>query len=130
MQNEVTSSQSSVFVSIKQFFKNIINQLKSSQYLVIEVVIAFGLGFLLGFMFKRFANYVVAGTLFIIALVVLQQLEIITISFNMVKIEEIFGIKQVPMSADFFSAFWMWIKLNAALTISFIIGLVLGLKLA
>lgn len=130
MKNEIAPTQTNFFGSIKHFFKNIAEQLKSSQYLIIEIAIAFGLGFLFGFMVKRFANYVVAFVLFIIGLIILQQLEIIVISFNMLKIEEIFGIKQVPMGADFFSACWIWIKLNAALTISFIIGLVLGLKLA
>jgi len=44
--------------------------------------------------------------------------------------KEVFGIEQtVTIDTNIFAIYWEWIKLNATLVISFVIGAVVGLKI-
>lgn len=124
------SGSTDFLTHIKNFFTQIIDKLKNSNYMVIDLVIAFGFGFLVGFLVKKFSQLMLLLTLFIIGLIILQQFDLISVSCNVSQVQSILGVKHVPTSVEFLPLCWTWIKIHAAVSISFVIGIILGLNLA
>ena len=108
--------------------KNLMETISSSKDKIIEMGMYLGIGFLAGFLLKKYSKYIVILLLCVAGLVVLQQFEIVMVVFNTAKIQEVFGIKTSTMDADLFSVYWHWIKLNFSIVLSFSIGFLLGLK--
>lgn len=118
------------FDRIREYAADLYAKAQESQQPLLTFLLSFGVGFISGFLLKRYAQYVFISALFIISLVVLQQTDFITISWNVAKLEHLFGIKSVAVTSDLFSVIWTWVRANAGLTICFIIGFIIGLKLA
>ena len=112
--------------SLQQWF----DEIKHSQHKLFEVVLAFGAGCLFGFILKRYSNFIGALVIFIAGLFVLHHMGYMQFNFNSALIESTFGIKPVPFNSDGLGMLLAWVKLNAVLSISFIIGALVGLKLA
>ena len=108
--------------------KNMMETISTSKDKIVEMGMYLGIGFLAGFLLKKYSKYIIILLLCVAALVVLQQFEILTVVFNTTKIQEVFGIKTSTMDADLFSVYWHWIKLNFSIVLSFSIGFLLGLK--
>jgi len=107
-----------------------LDKLNLSTNRLVEIGIALGAGFLVGFLLKRCASYVFVAILTLVGLFILHQFEIITITINPGKMQELFGIQQtVTLDTNLFMVYWEWIKLNMALVLSFSIGLLIGLKI-
>ena len=120
----------SFFERMKHYLnpKNLMETISSSKDKIIEMGMYLGIGFLAGFLLKKYSKYIIILLVCVGALVVLQQFEIVTVVFNTAKIEEVFGIKTSTMDSDLFSVYWHWIKLNFSIVLSFSIGFLLGLK--
>ena len=96
----------------------------------IEIGMYLGIGFLTGFLLKRCASYIFVAVLTVVGSFVLHQFGIITITIDPVKMQEFFGIQQtVTVDTNILMIYWEWVKLNAALVLSFSVGLLIGLKL-
>lgn len=108
--------------------ETIMDRLRTSKNKLIEMGIYLGAGFVVGFLLKRYAQYVVVGILCLIGLVVLQQMGVLEIVINWDKVQEVFGIQVVPNGANVMNVYWEWIKLNFTLVLSFSVGFLLGLK--
>lgn len=107
-----------------------IDKLNISTNRLIEIGMYLGIGFLTGFLLRRCAGYVFVVVLSIVGLFILHQFEVITITVNPVKMQELFGIQQtVTLDTNVLMIYWEWIKLNMALVLSFSIGLLIGLRL-
>jgi hypothetical protein len=64
-------------------------------------------------------------------LVILQQLDVVNVQFNWVKIQECCGIKPIQTgTTDILGAFWMWAKANILIIFSFAIGFCFGAKVS
>ena len=127
--NNVNQSQG-FFEMLKNYFLRLTSELQESHYTILKMVFAFGAGSLFGFLIKRYSNYVIAFILFIIGIVALQHFEFLYLVINRAKMESMFGIQEIPITSDFFSVLGAWVKLNIGVSISFVIGMVVGLKLA
>lgn len=108
---------------------NLMQSIKGSKNLLIEVGMYLGIGFLVGFLLKKYSKYVLVALLCIAGLVVLQQFDFVTIAFNTAKIQEVFAVRSSSLQADLFSMYWDWIKINFSIVLSFSIGFLIGLKL-
>jgi len=96
---------------------------------LIEIGIYLGIGFVTGFLLKRCFTYVFIALLTLVGLFVLHQFDIITITMNTAKLQELFSIKQtVTVDTNLLVVYWEWIKLNIAIVLSFSIGLIIGLR--
>ena len=96
---------------------------------LIEIGIYLGIGFVTGFLLKRCFGYVFIALLTLVGLFVLHQFDIITITMNTAKLQELFSIKQtVSVDTNLLVVYWEWIKLNIAIVLSFSIGLIIGLR--
>ncbi len=117
------------FESIKEKLnlESITKKLSLSRDRIIEIGLYLGIGFLAGFLFKKYAKYLVIVVITIVALILLQQLKFIDVTINWNKIQ---GIQPVSVSegADMWSVYWQWIKMNFGVILSFSVGFFVGFK--
>ena len=110
--------------------EKLIEKLNLSRYRLLDIGLFLGIGFLIGFVWKRYANYFIAGLLFIAVIFVLHQLEILYVHINWIKIQECCGVVPVVENADIFAMVWNWAKLNIVIIFSFFIGFCFGAKVS
>ena len=107
-----------------------LDKLNISSNRLIEIGMYLGFGFVTGFLLRRCAGYVFIAVLTLVGLFMLHQFGVITVAVDPVKMQQLFGIKQtVTIDTYIMIVAWEWIKLNMALVFSFVIGLLVGLKL-
>ena len=111
-------------------FDAISEKLNLSKQTLFEAALFLGAGFVCGFLWKRYANYFIAFLIFIAALIVLQQLDMLFIKINWVKLQECCGIQTLPADSDMLTMAWKWVKLNVFAVFSFFIGFCLGVKVS
>ncbi len=111
-------------------FDQLAEKLNISSHKLLDMALFFGIGFFIGFLWKRYANYVIASIFFIALLILLNQLEIITVTINWVKIQDCCGIRPVASDPDVISMLWQWAKENLLIIFSFIIGFCFGAKVS
>ena len=113
----------------KIHFETLVEKLKLSKSSLVEVGVYGGIGFIIGFFFKRIVSYLVTFAIFATILILLQQLNFISFSFNWPYIYEQFGLQTVPLSNEGISSLIAeWLKTNVVQSISFVIGFLIGLK--
>ena len=124
-------------VGLIESFKNamqpdvIADKLGMDKNTLIDIGIYGTIGFIIGFLLKKYSEYFIACVLFMIGLVVLQQFEYISFSFNTAKIHEMLGLQSLPMVGDSYSMLLLeWAKSNKAATASLAVGFLIGLKVA
>lgn len=95
---------------------------------IFEIAIYLGVGFLIGFLCKKYAQFVIVLIVFVIALIVLQQLEVIQVTIDWVRLQDMVGIQPTVIGSDSISFYFEWIKVNIWLVLSFAIGFFFGLR--
>lgn len=132
----MVSSSKPVEVGWFERFKNSLQldklgeKLNFSKHKILDMALFFGIGFLSGFLWKRYANYFIAGLIFTGALILLSQLELINITINWLKFQECCGIVPARADADVLGMIWDWSKNNILIIFSFIIGFCFGAKVS
>lgn len=106
----------------------IIEKLRESKGKIFEIAIYLGIGFLIGFLCKKYAQFVIVLIVFIIALVVLQQLQVIHIAVDWERLQDMVGIQPTMIGSDSISFYFEWVKVNIWLVLSFAIGFFFGLR--
>ena len=111
-------------------FDNLAEKIKGSRAMIMDIALYGGLGFLSGFLLRKYSNYVAIIILMIVGVIMLQQFEVISIAVNWVKVNELFGIQ--PGAAGIgdtaLTVFWEWVKANLAIVVSYVIGFLIGLR--
>jgi uncharacterized membrane protein (Fun14 family) len=111
--------------TLRERSKYIMGKLHDSRAIILDILLYGGIGFLSGFLLRKYANYVAFLVLIVVGVIVMQQYNII----NWTYINDLFGFQHAPaMNGDSFVAFWEWCKANAVIVVSWIIGLLIGLK--
>ena len=109
--------------------KDIMDKFELSKNTLIELGLYCGIGFLSGFLLKKYGSYVFIVVLMIVGLIVLQQFDIVTITVNWNKVQEVFGIQPTTtLDTNVLTVYWEWVKLNFAIVLSFSVGFLIGLK--
>lgn len=97
---------------------------------LMEMGMYLGVGFLSGFLLKKYFNYVLVFALGIAGILGLQHLGVISIGIDWMRMQEVFGIKQAAaLDSSLLASYWDWIRLNVRLVVSFCSGFLIGLKL-
>lgn len=126
------ASQAGMLDTVKEQFnmESMMDKIKASKDKLFEIGLYAGAGFLSGFLLKKYSTYVAVFVLMLIGIGVLQHMEVINVAVNWDKANELFGIQAAQtVSADsVISNVWEWIRVNMAISISFIVGLFIGLK--
>jgi len=111
--------------------ENLSKHFDFSREKIIALVFYLGAGLLLGFLLKRFFKYVLFLAAVVIGLYFLQKSGAINIAIDWSKMNEFFGIKSVPqVDGNLFWGYWLWIKANVAVSVSFFIGFLIGWKIS
>lgn len=126
-----SASQQGMLDTVKEKLNmdNIMGKIKSSKDQLFEIGLYAGAGFLSGFLLKKYSSYVAVLVLLLVGLGVLQQMQVVNVVIDWNKAHEMFGINAVPASADsIIHTIWSWVKANMAISISYLVGLFIGLK--
>lgn len=105
-------------------------KLHLSKDMLIDMILYLAVGFLVGFILKRFGTYIFVLALCIVGLIVLQQIGVISVVISWTKIHQLFGIQPASvLDSSTLTMYWDWVKVNMALVLSFSVGFLIGLKL-
>lgn len=105
-------------------------KIRISRNTLIDVGLFGGIGFLTGFLLKKYSAYVVVFVLCITALILLQQFEFVSVMINWSKVHEMMGIQPAAVVGDnMLMMAWEWMKANVVISASLAVGFLLGLKL-
>lgn len=107
---------------------NLMNKLNITTDTLLEMLLYTGVGFLAGYLLKKYGKFVIVLIAGALGLVFLQQLGVLTITFNVQKFQELFGVQQVHSDVSLVTVYWEWIKTNVALVLGFSIGFLVGLR--
>ncbi len=111
-------------------FDAMVDKAWASKNIIIDVVLYGSIGFLGGFLFKKHSQYLILFILFVAGCFVLQQFNIMSITFNWQKIHELMGTQPTGMVGDnLLILTWEWIKANLVVSLSFVVGFLAGLKI-
>lgn len=109
--------------------ETIANKLGMDRNTLIDIGIYGAIGFITGFLLKKYSEYFISLVVLVIGLILLQQFGYIAVSFNVVKIHEMLGLQSIPAVGDGYSALLLeWIKSNVPGTASLAVGFLVGLK--
>lgn len=108
----------------------LIDNFQLSRALFFDMAFFAGIGFLVGFLMRRFAAYLIAFVLFGIALIALQEMEIIMLHVNTGKLFQILG---VPLGSNVSNELIIplivgWLKTHMIVAITAVVGFLLGLQ--
>jgi len=109
--------------------ETVANQFGIDKHLLLDVGIYGTIGFIAGFLLKKYSEYFIAFILLLIGIFILQQFNYISVSFNSTKIHEILGFNEIPISHDMYgNLLWEWMRSHVASSLSLIVGFLIGLK--
>jgi len=132
--NQGTSAQLSFFEKIKQYLNPTVlwEKIKESKGTIIDISLFFCVGMLVGYMLKKYGQYVVVLLVFIACLILLQQINVVNIGVNWASIQDFFGMQhtQIPQGSTLLAVYWDWVKINVMIVLSFSIGFLVGLRIA
>ena len=107
----------------------IINYVVQSKDVIFEVGLYGLLGFAVGYLLKRYSNFVVTLALVIVLLVVLNQFQIVTIFINWNKFYEYVGIQPALVNTDnLITVGAEWARTNIIVVASSAVGFLIGLR--
>ena len=111
-------------------FGAIMEKARLSKDKLFEAGLYAGIGFISGFLLKKYSAYVGVCILLLIGLGVLHHLEVINVAVNWDKVYEVFGIQAAQnVTADnIVATIWEWVKVNLLISISYLVGFFIGLK--
>jgi uncharacterized membrane protein (Fun14 family) len=127
----VQVQQTSLADSIKNAFQpeTIAHKLGIDKNTLIDIGIYGAIGFIVGFLLKKYSEYFIACVLFVGSLMLLQQFEYITIAINTAKIHEVLGIPSIPlMNIGYSSLVVEWMKSHVPASASVVVGFLIGMK--
>ena len=129
---EAVAKASGIFESIKGFFKPEVIAAKFHEWkgTLLDWGVYIAIGFVIGFLLKKYLKYILLLILFIVALVLLEQFDIIHTMVNWTKVQELFNIKvgANTFDAQAVSSYMEWVKANFALVLSASVGFIIGVK--
>lgn len=130
--NEV-APRTGLFEKIKDTLNpsNISEKLNLNRNRILEMGLYLIVGFVVGYLLKRYSKFVFYTAFIIIFLLILTQLDLISLGINWAKLQSLFGFQPVEDSSasSVLASYWEWIKMNLAFVLSFTIGFLFGLRL-
>lgn len=95
-----------------------------------EVGIYFAIGFVAGFLLKKYMKYILLIIVGIALLVVLDQFDLVHTYINWDKVQEVLKLQSAgyPLDTQTTHAYLAWIKANLIIVLSGVAGFLIGLK--
>lgn len=115
---------------ISNFFNNIVEKFKVSQDMILQYGIAVGVGFLIGFLLKKFSSYVAVIIAGCLTIIILSHFGIMNVAIDWQKMQSMVGYEVIEFSdQNIFEIVWQWVRMNVSITLSALVGFFVGLKL-
>ncbi len=127
-----TATQSGLLETVKEraHVGDIMEKMNVSRTMLIDIALFGTIGFLMGFLIKKYSNVITTILLLGVCLFVAQQLDFVTISLNWLHIQEMVGLgTDINISEAPLSMIMELVLSNMAGAISFAVGFLLGLKM-
>ena len=105
----------------------LLEKMKLDRSKLIEIGLYLGIGFLAGFLFKKYAKYLFVVIVTVVAILLLQQFGFIKCIIHWNKIQGLQPVA-VPMGASVWSVYWEWFKVHFVVVLSFSVGFFVGFK--
>jgi len=131
MLNEAQVESAGLIESLKNAMQPevIANRIGMDKNVLIDIGLYGAIGFIVGFLLKKYSEYFIALVLLIVGVVVLQQFDYVSFSINIPKIHQMLGLQSVPMVGDKYGVLLLeWMKANIAGSASLVVGFLIGLK--
>lgn len=131
MLNEGQVSNTGLIETLKNAMQPevIANKMGMDKNMLIDIGLYGAIGFITGFLLKKYSEYFIAMALLVVGVVVLQQFDYVSFSINMPKIHQMLGLQSAPMVGDKYGVMLLeWMKANIAGTASLVVGFLIGLK--
>ncbi len=127
---EATTAGTGLIDSLKNAMQPdvIANKLGVDKNMLVDITLYGAIGFIVGFLLKKYSEYFISMALLIIGIFVLQQFEYVSFSINMPKVHELFGIQSGVAVDGYGRLVWESIKANIAGSTSLVVGFLIGLK--
>lgn len=129
----VAAQQSGLFTRLVEMLHldSFAQKIGTNKQVLIDIGLFGTIGLIIGFLFKRYSEYVIVLALFMLGLVVLEQLDLISISINVVALQQMLGLPNIPAitGETYLSLLWEWMKIHVPASISFGVGFLIGLKI-
>jgi uncharacterized membrane protein (Fun14 family) len=125
--------QTSFFESFKNAIQPeaIAHKLGIDKNTLVDIGMYGAIGFIIGFLLKKYSEYFIAFALFVVGIVVLQQFGYVAVNFNTAKLHEVLGLQSVAMVNDGYGVLVLeWMKSNVPAAASLVIGFLVGLRCA
>ncbi len=108
----------------------LVENIKGSKDKIFEVGLYGGIGFISGFLLKKYSAFIGICILLLIGLGILHHFGMINVLINWDKVNDVFGIQAVDtVSADnIMVTIWEWVKANTLISISYTVGFLIGLS--
>ena len=105
-------------------------KIKESKSLIGDLLLFFCIGFLIGYILKKYGQYVAVFLVYLGCMVLLHQCGVIYVTINWPIIQKFLGISHLPIAqgSTFILWCWEWVKVNVAITFSFALGFLGGLR--
>lgn len=109
--------------------ETIANKLGMDKNMLVDIGLYGAIGFITGFLLKKYSEYFIAMAIFIVGIVVLQQFDYISVSINVPKVHTMLGLQAAPVVGSGYGMLLLeWVKANVPGAASLVIGFLIGLK--
>ena len=128
---DMSESSAGVIETLKDSLQpeSVANKFGLNKNLLMDVGVYGAIGFIVGFLLKKYSEYFISLVLIVVGIIVLQQFGYIAVSINSAKMYSALGLEDMSMTGGSLSAFvWDWAQTHAVSSASMVVGFLIGLK--
>lgn len=127
-----TMNQTGFFESMKELLspRGLVTKLQNNKETIMELSLYLGVGFIAGFLLKRYSKFFLFLVIGITGILLLQYNGIISIAVHWHRIQALVGIQPLAVpDGRMASVYWQWVTEHVGIAVSFSVGFVCGLHL-
>lgn len=127
-----TPQQEGLIDTVKDFFNptKLVEKLDLTKPKMIAMGVYFCVGLALGFLVKKYANFLVAAAITIGCVVLLHYVGFLDVAVHTDRIQALFGIQIPAIQGSLSYHLWEWVKQNVPVVVCFVVGFLIGMKVA
>lgn len=127
-----TPQQEGLIDTVKDFFNptKLVDKLDLTKPKMIAMGVYFCIGLTLGFLAKKYANFLIAAAITIGCVVLLHYVGFLDVTVHTDRIQALFGIKIPSIQGTLTYHLWEWVKQNVTVVVCFVVGFLIGMKVA
>lgn len=127
-----TPQQEGIIDTVKDFFNptKLVERLDLTKPKMIAMGVYFCIGLALGFLMKKYANFLIAAVVTVGVVVLLHYVGFLDITVHTDRIQALFGIQMPSLQGSLSYHLWEWVKQNVTVVVCFGVGFLIGMKVA